>query len=682
MLLIIVSTVLLNVALYLIAQKELLPVMAHLEVERVQKQLKLGLTDLYEFVDELQRMAVDYAAWNDTYEFVESLSSEYRSSNLVASTFENLQISFCAIINRQGRVVFGGYYDSETGTLGELGAEFLQEFSQEHRLWAFDDEIDSLGGYYQFGKNIYAMASEPIVTSDDEGPIRGAFLFGRLLDQTVKDDFSADWGYGFEVKRLDVGSQSQYSGFEALKSLFDVSVQGSDNILGRIRVLDIFGRPLFELHSIFHRDFSVHGQKILDVLIRWNLVICLMFALFFYLAVDKALRSRELRAETDVKFRKLSQEFETILDGIPNPLSLISPDLKVLWANRSGAKLLSDVAPSEHGKYISQVDYVSGFKDGETAVERSLVSKMNETHAAELKDGRMLEESAYPLIGDDGEVTSIIRLVEDVTEATFLKREADQNSRLASIGELAAGVAHEINNPTGMLLLNLGLLTDVFLDLEPIIDERYAQDPGLELGNIPYGILRTKVPYLLNEMTDGAQRIKRIVEDLKGFARSEIGQPHEPVDVNEVCAAAIRLVDYQLSQATLFFSFSAGEDLPLVKGHFRRLEQVVVNLLVNATQALEDREKKISLTTRVNDDGTWVLIEVQDQGRGIAADVIDKVTDPFFTTRRNEGGTGLGLSLSARIAEEHSGSLRIYSRVGVGSLIRLQLPVPRSGDES
>lgn len=669
-----VGALLLNAALSLVARHELLPVMADLETERVYKQLRLGRADLYGFVDDLSRVAKDYAAWDATYAFMASPSAVDIRSNMVARRFANQGLNFLVMLSPRGEMVYAADYDAGSGSLGRLGDGLRRDLLSDSRLWSVEDEGFSHAGFLQLDGRIYGLAAQPILTSAGQGPARGVLVVGRLLDRSALERFRVDWGYEVEMQ-IRTGELAPDAGEPSpLGHVYGAAVRDAETLSGYIHVQDIFERPLMDLAARFDRKFYSQGVMVLDTLLRWNLLICLIFALIVYLAIDRTLRLREVQRQADDKFHHLALEFKTILDGIPNPLMLISPERRVLWGNRAGAELLADISPEENGKYFFNVAFASGFAEGTSAVERCLESRKTERHEAEMADGREVVEYAYPLLGEQGELVSIIRLLVDVTEVARLKREANRNSRLASLGELAAGVAHEINNPTGMLLMNLSLLSDVFTDLEPILDDHHAQNPAFELGRIPYPLLRKKLPYLLTEMIEGGQRVKRMVEDLKGFARNGDGEEMQELDINEVAEAAQRLTAYQLKKATANFSFLRGEGLPAVRGHSRRLEQVVVNLLLNATQALESREQGITLRTRLSDDGREVVIEVEDQGRGIAAADIDKVTDPFFTTRRNAGGTGLGLSLSARIAEEHKGALDISSRPGAGSLIGLRLP--------
>lgn len=183
------------------------------------------------------------------------------------------------------------------------------------------------------------------------------------------------------------------------------------------------------------------------------------------------------------------------------------------------------------------------------------------------------------------------------------------------------------------------------------------------------------MPYLIGEMDDGARRIKRIVEDLKGFARTERSDLYIAMDLNASVQTAVRLVAGTLEKSTGHFVENYGENLPPTRGNAQQIEQVVINLLMNACQALPGIDRGIFLATRLDPEGEMNVVEVRDEGGGVAADVLTHITDPFFTTKREMGGTGIGLSLSARIVKEHGGSMHFSSRPGEGMTVTLKIPV-------
>jgi polar amino acid transport system substrate-binding protein len=261
-----------------------------------------------------------------------------------------------------------------------------------------------------------------------------------------------------------------------------------------------------------------------------------------------------------------------------------------------------------------------------------------------------------------------------VEELRLNQAQLVQADKMAALGVLVSGVAHEINNPNGQLLLNLPVLKDAFLDARDVLERHWREDPGFRLGGLPYQTMREELPGMLDEMLDGARRIKRIVEDLKDFARPEDAPRHEPLDLEAVVRAALRLVDPSVQKATRRFELKLAPGLPRVRGNAQRIEQVVVNLVLNACQALPDRERAVRVSTRLAPNGAGVQLVVEDEGVGIPADHLPRLTDPFFTTKRDSGGTGLGLSVSAGIVKEHGGTLDFASKPGDGTTVVLTLP--------
>jgi polar amino acid transport system substrate-binding protein len=181
---------------------------------------------------------------------------------------------------------------------------------------------------------------------------------------------------------------------------------------------------------------------------------------------------------------------------------------------------------------------------------------------------------------------------------------------------------------------------------------------------------------MLDETFDGARKIRRIVDDLKDFARRDDSGSSATFDLNDAVRAAMRLVDNTLRQATTRLSLNYGERLPPVRGNAQRIEQVVVNLLLNACQALDDSEQGIAVTTSCNAEGE-LLLTVADEGRGILPEHLPQLMDPFFTTKRESGGTGLGLWVSAGIVKEHGGTLSFTPAANRGTVVTLALPAAK-----
>lgn len=250
-----------------------------------------------------------------------------------------------------------------------------------------------------------------------------------------------------------------------------------------------------------------------------------------------------------------------------------------------------------------------------------------------------------------------------------------QAEKLAAIGTLVSGVAHEINNPNGLILMNMTMLAEMSDDIMRITDERYQSEGDFDVGRWRYSQVRESLVQMMSETVDASKRIVRIVEDLKNYSRRGDPALNEIVDLNAVTRVAIRLVDTTIRKSTDSFVTHYAEDIPKIRGNAQWIEQVVVNLVLNACQALSDRGKGIELTTRYDPDNRTVVLTITDEGIGIAPEHLQHITDPFYTTKREQGGTGLGLSVSSTIVKEHKGLLTFMSEEGRGTTVTVSFPV-------
>lgn len=273
------------------------------------------------------------------------------------------------------------------------------------------------------------------------------------------------------------------------------------------------------------------------------------------------------------------------------------------------------------------------------------------------------------------------RLSDDSPPDDAFRLRQVQNEKLASIGQIAAGVAHEINNPIGYIGSNLNTLQGYMTSLLHLIDRQQAllalcsqtdadrqqvQDLSAT-SDLDY--IREDLPQLMRESLDGIDRIRHTVRDLKDFSRMD-DIAFSWVDVHDVLNSALNMVHYELKYVAEVERRYA--QLPRIWASAPQISQVLVNLLLNAAQAIAE-EGRILLTTR--QVGDWVEIEVEDNGQGMPPDECERVFDPFYSTKPAGTGTGLGLSISANIVADHEGVLAVASTPGVGSCFRIQLPV-------
>ena len=271
------------------------------------------------------------------------------------------------------------------------------------------------------------------------------------------------------------------------------------------------------------------------------------------------------------------------------------------------------------------------------------------------------------------------KIEEYIQDSQIRQQELIQAGKMASLGILVSGVAHEINNPTGLILFNLPILRGAYRVAEADLEARFQEKGDFLIGGLRYSELREEIPRMFDEMQGGANRIKRIVEDLKDFARKDTSSLDEMVDINTVVQTTVRLLDNTIKKTTAHSHTSYMEDPPPVRGNSQRIEQVAVNLILNACQALEGPEQGIHLSTSFDREQNTVMLMIEDEGVGISPENLAHVTDPFFTTKRESGGTGLGLSVTAGIVKDHHGKLEFRSALGEGTTAILTLPAMEGG---
>lgn len=262
-----------------------------------------------------------------------------------------------------------------------------------------------------------------------------------------------------------------------------------------------------------------------------------------------------------------------------------------------------------------------------------------------------------------------------------------QSEKLASIGQLAAGVAHEINNPIGFIFSNFGTLEQYLEDLFQMLDAYEQAEASVSDGaalarirslkaDLDIDYLKEDIPNLMRESRDGIQRVRKIVQDLKDFSRVDARQEWESVDLHAGIDSTLNIVNNEIKyKADVVKHYGA---LPEVQCLPSELNQVFMNLLVNAGHAIAEKGE-ITITTRQTPDGT-VQVAISDTGCGIAAEHLPHLFEPFFTTKPIGKGTGLGLSITYGIIGKHKGSIDVSSEVGKGTTFTVNLPVDRSDE--
>jgi len=246
--------------------------------------------------------------------------------------------------------------------------------------------------------------------------------------------------------------------------------------------------------------------------------------------------------------------------------------------------------------------------------------------------------------------------------------------KLTSLGVLAAGLAHEINVPNFVILTNATLLASASPQLAAVLEAAAAGNEGLLIAGLEAAEFRNRLPEMLSGVVKSSTLIDGIIRNLRDFSVDSPGRGTALFDVNTAIRNAVDLLGAYIRRATDHFTLELHSGLPRTRGSAQRLEQVFINLILNACQSLGGRDKAITVRSRPGDSRATLQVIVHDEGAGIPAEILPRVREAFFTTREAHGGTGLGLHVSQAIVTAHGGTLELTSKPGVGTEATVTLP--------
>jgi signal transduction histidine kinase len=237
-----------------------------------------------------------------------------------------------------------------------------------------------------------------------------------------------------------------------------------------------------------------------------------------------------------------------------------------------------------------------------------------------------------------------------------------------------AGVAHEINNPNNSIMLNVPILSNFIETALPLMDEKHKREGDFKISKIPYSALRPEIPNLLQGTLESSSRIKNIVNDLKDYAKDSSESEFEPLNINAVINSSLALLKSLLKKLANEIECELDPELPSVTGSYQKLEQVIVNLIQNACESKDGKKVNLHIRSYNDPETQMVNVSVTDNGNGIPDTKLKHIHDPFFTTKRANGGTGLGLSVSMGILKELKGEMHVDSVEGQGSIFTIKIP--------
>lgn len=351
--------------------------------------------------------------------------------------------------------------------------------------------------------------------------------------------------------------------------------------------------------------------------------------------------------------RQSTTLLQSVFDGISDSLILLAPDGSLKMANQTFLQRydlrMSDAIGMDVATILSEQQSLLSSK----LQEIDLLATEPHTREIQLNDGTIFDMFFYPILQLDNSVHSIVCFAKDVTSIKETEQRIQQTEKLVAVGQLAAGVAHEINNPLGVILCYTDILKE---------NDNYNEE----------------LIHDVSVIERHAENCRRIVADLLDFSRSNESSMERKVgSINDIVENVLTMVQQQFKKNRIKLVCELDHDLPDCFMDSRRMQQVVLNLVMNGIQAI-DKDGVVSIrTTTKNDD---IIIDIMDDGPGIKKDMGDKIFDPFFSTKDPGQGTGLGLSVSYGIVQELGGEIRVTSIEGKGAHFSIILPVNKESE--
>jgi len=406
-------------------------------------------------------------------------------------------------------------------------------------------------------------------------------------------------------------------------------------------------------------------------------------------ANESHLKKNEKKNKTNNALQECEDRYRNMVESSVNAI-IIHDENSIIYLNQRAAKLLGGKSKKVFlGKPLSFILHPESINIDKKRIEKILKRKKHEQISEEKyirSDGKIIDVkvTGTPVVYNSK--AAVLSTVIDITQSKKAEErellhqlQLIQADKMVSLGTLVSGVAHEINNPNNFIMLNAEIFSEIWDSISPILDQYSKSNDQFFLAGFPYKTAKNKIKKLINGLLEGSKRIKSIVNELRNFARPDALESFQKVDVNKIVNSSVALTQNMINRTTKRFVIKTENELPQIYGSFQRLEQVIINLIQNACQALVEKtsqkDGELLIFTGFDQKNDEVFIKIKDEGIGIPEENLRFITDPFFTTKRTADGTGLGLSVSLRIVRDHGGTLNFKSKINIGTEAEVRLPV-------
>jgi len=426
-----------------------------------------------------------------------------------------------------------------------------------------------------------------------------------------------------------------------------VPLMSGDNFLGAFETY----------YDITNRKNRLDNLLSKSTILFFTLTVGLLFAFIVIFFKESKTTSEQKRAEAALK--ESEEKLAGILNSIPDMIIVLDKDMNITWSNHIAIEWLGS---EPVGKKCFEAFNLGNQQCDACNVQKCFEEAFNDEHELELirPDGSRMSlwcTASVATRSEDGNPKSVIVVYREITEKKLLQAETARAGQLASIGELAAGVAHEINNP----------INGIINCAQMLIDEESASNNQTEISQ---------------RILKAGDRIAMIVRNLLSFSRDHDEEP-DLVHIQSILSDSLDLTEAQMRNDGIDLQVDIPDDIPMIKASVHQIQQVFLNIISNARYALnqkfshnhDNKILQIRGTAMKSDGKKYVQLVFHDHGPGISADIVDRICDPFFSNKPLGEGTGLGLSISHAIIKDHGGSLYFDSVEGKYAKIIINLPV-------
>ncbi|MDD3042777.1 MAG: CHASE4 domain-containing protein [Methanosarcinaceae archaeon] len=646
------------------------------------------------------RINLDWAAWDNTYEFIAAPSPEYINSNLPAGILEDLGLHFIIFADTNGRVVHVNMTDPMSGKEIPLPGALLQMVESGDFL--VRDPKGKLEGVVLLGEKPMLVSAFPITTSNFEGPVLGTVIMGRYLDRGFVEKLEKMLNLPVEIRAINGNMPAEFQ--EAYTKNRDrtyVKSLSEETIAGYRIINDIQGQPAVILKTEMNRDLYAQGLGIRKLIFVFLLSACilaiegskvLMERIFIskFLEIESfvteigkkkdlskrliprgndemtrlswginAMMDSLLEAEQEIKDQE--REKQEILNSLTELLVFLDTDMKVKWANKEALDYMNADLESVNGKSREEMVSIFGALITNSPAEEAL--SRGESVSAEVRTacGETWFIKANPVLNDKGQITGILENFLDITERknyeeNVLRAKMAAEAANQTKNAFLANMSHELRTPLNSVIGFSGLLSE----------------------KIPGSLNEKQLRYTNNISTSG-KHLLRLINDILDLSKVEAGKmemQYSEFGLKEALEEAKATLEPLAARKELRLEIEVKTRLGVIRADRNKFIQIMYNLLSNA---IKFTPKKGLVRIEAGISGTMVKIAVMDSGIGISEAGQKKLFRPFVqldsTHSREYGGTGLGLTLVKEMVALHGGEVRVWSKEGSGSTFSFTLPI-------